>query len=468
MIRRTVFLVLMFLLIFPCSVQSEPAWEVFEPLTQAEMAVPAGRYQAGVDMHHNCRVDMDAPLEEPVLSWSVRPDSNSSRDVMVDSEGGTWYAENGSGEFGMNKIIRLNPDGSVDWEREFIPVNPIEKIVEQYIDDTFTPYWISYIYPSIAVADAIIIHIHHKYNASINLPDEDNLRWITISFTYLVCLDLDGNTRWRSENVEDYDPLVNQCAWRVDNDRLALIASDNTFNVYSLETGEFLETVEVPGWSANSNTGPIVIADGSWIIHGNVMLDDFMGGYPYIYRINPDGTYQWKAEYQTDTFSMNITVDEDGNLLYGNRQGIRVIDSSDGTEIWRQWGGLFYACGVTPSGDYVAIGEFGGDDRRLGLLDSEGEGVWSVMTEWPLLGHDDVIIYRDGCILYGDRSGISLVEPDGEIRWSIEPDELGCPEADRLGHWQLNPTPDGGIVALSMAPYEEESGRVIYNLVQAD
>ncbi|MCX6647135.1 MAG: hypothetical protein NTY09_12385 [bacterium] len=438
------FLILVAMMAFSPLANAENNFEVFEPLTSDEMAFPPGRYQVGINIGHTCRVDMDSPEVEPVLLWT---ESMKRGEIILDSEGGIWLPKCDPDSYLSDSIKHLRPDGTMDWEKMLIPKS--EWGFEFSDDSSESEDWWrnSIVSPVISLQGAVIClatRDEHYSQFSSDLQETRSKVW---GYSFLECIDLSGNTIWRTQLVRGN--IINGQAWRVDNDRIAMISSETSFNVYSISDGELLETITVPGWSACCYTGPYPTEDGGWIIQGDIWdPNSISGGYPYIYRLNLDGSNAWKAEYQTWSFALPVTISDDGIILFGNRNGIRAIDINGGSELWCLEGGMYHACGITPDENYVMIGSFE-DKSILGTLDSAGNQSWSYQIDWPYGGVDDVIIYRDGCILIGDRNRITLLYPDGSVKWMIDYLDMGVEEDTRTGMWKLNPTPEGGIVGLA-------------------
>jgi hypothetical protein len=426
--------------------------EAVDILTDEEMVVPAGRYQAGVNMHHTCRVDFDSPSMKPELEWQLDP--GLIEDVLLDGRDGIWFVDTTEGTPGL---VRLNIDQSVDCKKDLDPDSVVGERISRIRGDSDYLFHTYTATPVIAMNGAVVIYIRSGAIVDRDQDDEENQESYLLA--YLECVDLDGNTRWRSEPISCYVGSDYR-AWRVSGNRIAMLAAEKTFNVYSLSSGEYLETVDVPGWSFVYNTGPIAMDDGGWIIHGAHDLEYTYATYPYIYRITADGELVWKAEYPVDTFGSNPSMDDNGIIVYGNAWGLRTIDSKDGTELWRRWGGNYRSCGITPDGNY-AVAARAGDEAAFGLVDTNGETVWFVRTA-PLTGEDDAAIYRDGNMLIGNKDGIILINENGEVIWRIEPEEYGVVEESRTWSWKLNPCSDGTIIAITRNPSPEGSGDSIF------
>jgi len=431
-------------------------------LTGDEMGFPPGRYQCGVDINHQCRVRLDSPTEEPVISEIINTGKHTD-EVLVDGEGGMWYAV-GSGENYPDTLIRLNPDGDEEFSMEFEQspyenLEYLETLVWDFPDLELTPCVI----PVVALDQAMVVYVgwdvlHDSNNTNLG-AHYDGLG----AHAYLECIDTVGQTRWRT-HVTGYNKLKRN-AWRVDDDQIAMVSSEYSFDVFEISTGEFVESVHVPGWSSKTRTGPLKLDYGDWLIH----CDDFeslvWGGIPLIYRQRMNGSKAWEIEYRSHTYSNAVTLSERGIISYGNKEGARGIDLGTGEELWEWRGGESNACGITMNGNFL-VAENYMNNTVLESWDQDGVRAWNVEVDYPIEGEDDVIIYRDGNILFGHGQGLSLLSEDGEEIWTIENNEIGGRAGIRSGGWRLNPLPDGGLAAIGNDPSGQVFSKSIYILRQ--
>ncbi len=452
-------LILGSLLLVPASGLADT--ELYRPLNPEEAAIPAGRYQAGVDMFHTCRMDWDSPTAEPVLGWTVTPESAASKNILVDGIGGVWYADGDPDAWYLTSIIRLNPDGSEDWSRELVSP-PDSELVDSTYGSSQIPsvYRYSQVIPSVACDGAVICYVGWEDDHWLT-DDQDDESGVA----YLECIDLDGTTRWKTEPVE-YDDLLEALAWRVSDDWIAIVSSQFTYDVYNIYSGEHVETFDTIGWSILSITGPILLDNGDWITHGDNNTYGYFSGIPYISRVK-SGEIIWQTEYPTYTFAGDLSVSDEGIIYYGNWSGFRALDIDTGEELWRLWGGTNTVAGITLNGDAVVLAR-SDDDSILGIVDANGNNLWVTNISRSVSGRDDIVIFRDGGILYGDRNGIGLIIPSVGAGWTIDMNDLGATDEYGSGYWKLNPTPDGGLVAIGDDPYEDSYNHVIFSFDAAE
>ncbi|MCX6645561.1 MAG: hypothetical protein NTY09_04270 [bacterium] len=399
------------------------------------MAIPPGRYQNGVDMRHTCQVDLDSPQNEPVLKWTVKPEvTNSFTDVMVDGEGGVWYNDGFPGNMSSTIIVRLNPDGSEDFRKKLMPNGGFSASTTGLGGSSISNL-LSMVRPVVVLNNGVILYVT---TMSSPLSLESNF--------LLECMDIDGQVRWKTDPIE-ISNLATRTAWRAPEDRMVMPVSESSVNFYSIESGEFLGSIDVAGFPIILDYGgPIPLDDGDFIFYGS-KRDASEESIPFISRIRQDGTSAWYQEYPTFQYSQPVVINENGILCCGNSEGVTGIDSNDGSILWGKFSASNYALGLNRDGKFIVSGFDTEDgDGHFRLMNEDGSMIWSdnVFTRGP----DDMVVYRDNSILVAYSYGISLVEPDGSVRWTIDADDLQYTGTDRFSQWRLNPTPDGNIVAI--------------------
>ena len=435
-----------------------------QPLARDEMAIPAGRYQNGIDMAHTCRVGMNAPQSKPTLKWKVKPTvTNDYTDIMVDGEGGIWYPDGDPEDTSSYKIVRLKPDGSEDWERDLFPDRDQSQKSAGQSEDIPDASEREFIRPVVACNGAVICHAALESWPAIE--DRITNGALPTGKAFLQCLDLKGNTRWRTDQMEFVE--YNMVSWRGDEDRLIAIASQTSLNVYSLADGSYVRTVAVPGWTSMSGNGPIPIPGGDWILHS-----EFVNGTaaPYLSRIRPDGLVVWTiTNFSQYSFSQPVTYSDAGLLLYGNGYGISAFDVGSGKELWYKYDAINFPCGVTPDGNFVVVGwtQNGTDERSHAReLDPQGNEVWATEAGGAasLILGNSFIIYQDGCMLFGDAYGLHLLEKNGSVRWTVSPEDLGYPAGRQTEFSSINPAQDGGLVVSVNGKAEDNYKLSIFGL----
>jgi outer membrane protein assembly factor BamB len=431
---------LIILVFVSCSCSGQPGRVVNKVLTAEEMAIPPGRYQNGIDMRHTCQVDLDSPQTEPVLRWVVKPIRTAdTTDVLVDGQGGIWYNDNLSSSSPSKIIVRLNPDGTEDFRQTLFPGRFI-------------------VHPVIALASAIVLRVL-KQTASANRAN-NNSEIAFESKYFLECIDVEGLLRWRTDPIEI--PLrVEDMAWRAPGDMLMMPASETSVNFYSVENGEFLESLQVPGFPITPiNGGPIPLDDGSWIFHGR-KLPDTDDEVPFVTRINQDGTSIWYNEYPEFNFSLPVIINDRGILCCSGINGVTTINSEDGSFLWQKFNRTVYPRGVTYDGNFILSGADSlNDDYYLRLITDNGIVLWN--DDVHVRDFDAVLVYRDNSIMVAYQFGISLINPDGSVRWTVDLNDLQYMGNEYFFHWRLNPTPDGNLVAIADNMYGGYHSEIFY------
>ena len=145
-----------------------------------------------------------------------------------------------------------------------------------------------------------------------------------------------------------------------------------------------------------------------------------------------------------------LAVDESSIILYSTGW-LRSLDLSDGSVLWERGISQGNLDGITPSGDcLMSIGGLG-DNQSLVLLDQHGSDLWSLDLENVRFGMNDTIIFNDGSIIVSYQWGISQLNSDGTIRWTIDLEDAGLTSQSSFNQgvdvWHLAPTSDGGLVA---------------------
>ncbi len=402
-------------------------------LTPAEMAIPAGRYQDGVDMWGRGQVRLPSPQQEPVLKWKVDlPFDGDTTTAFVDSEGGTWY-RSGSNLERADTIVRLNLDGTVDWKHQLARGSGSK--------------W-SRARPVIALEDCIVC-VYDKLGPQRQDPGGGR---VETSLGYLVCLDLNGDIRWRTETIDGVMFESDTFAGRLPDNRLIMRSGLTELTTFSLSDGEKIDSFEIPGFAVVSPAGPIPLADGTYIVYG--VDRNFENGIAYISRINSDGSQIWYHSFEQKYLGLlPPSLNEEGVLVIGNMKGLWAYDAESGGQLWRRHQN--HPCrplGVTSTGDFVITRFTGsGNPSRLDLINPDGNQIWSIeLTSSLMIGESHVIIYEDDSILIGYKHGITLLNPDGTIRWTVDANDLGYSTQPTLVHWKFNPGPDGSLVAYAV------------------
>jgi hypothetical protein len=431
-----------------------PERKVIRSLNDEEMAIPSGRYQVGINMERNRQVGYPSPDGKLKIEWSVRNVQQwNTRHVFVDREGCTWYPT-GFGIIAQNVLIRVNPDGTINWKKTY-PV-------------TMPGVW--GIWPVLMTQDTVICF---QMRAIGEEDETNNEKGLTYS---LECFDLEGNTMWQSElflsNMEAF-------AWRISDDRFIVPIGEtgDEYNIYSLSDGELVDNFKIPNmeWTL-TNLGPLETPDGGWIAY----TFDKINNRHNITRFNPDYSIRWQVDTR-DRFILGAPVLITDNIFVrggaatqGNNAHLQAIDINSGKIIFQYDDARAYRIlGKTPDGNAIITSRFYSNtandnnvpqEANINIINPEGRIVNSnQITGWISYGGSSLIIYEDGKILFGHENGLSLADEDGLI-WTLDKKYFGYPDSDYLYMWNLNPSSDGRIVVSFWAEGKENDGTQIFSL----
>lgn len=441
-------ILLVFIPLIFCACGSNTGRMVSQSLTAEEMAIPPGRYQNGIDMRQTGQVDLDSPQNEPVFRWVVKTDvAGGFTDVLVDGQGGIWYNDGPPDSMANNIIIRLNPDGSEDLRKGLLSNG-------SFSNSNFGSGGLSLtgllnrVKPVIVLNNGVILWVSTMSTTSLEVH------------CFLECMDIDGQVRWSTAQAE-LPQNTEGIVWRAPGDRVMMLVSDATIKFYSLENGEYLDSFDVAGFPISLESGgPISLDDSDWVFYG-YRREESEESSPFISRIHQDGTSAWYKEYPEFEYSYPIAISENEVICCGNTEGIAGIDSNDGSILWKIFSASNHALGLNRDGNFIVSGFDSPDsDGHLRLIDENGFVLWSdnVFIRDP----DAMIVYRDNSILVAYNYGISLVEPDGSVRWTVDLADLHYTGDDDFSHWRLNPTPEGNIVAIGDNMYGGYHSEIFY------
>ena len=408
---------------------------VSRPLTEEEMQIPPGRTESGCDIQHTSQVDLRSPAVEPVFEWKYV--GSKFGNLLVDGENGAWFSCKGSGSSSRNSITRLNADGSFDWVHEFYPASPD-------IDVPSDSGWMSYANPAVASYGAVICSFERTrildFSSLDEMPDESEPSDLILD-RYLACIDIDGVMRWRSERLDA--PLVSVS--RIDGSRIVTFHSDTSVVLYSISSGELMDVIEFGTNLGTLAFPPVVPVEDDWIC-----FTDETEGY-FVSRYDENLAEVWKT-YLGGGLSIRAVQADDTSILVNSGFGLKSIGLSDGSLRWDREYETAGLCAATHAGGYLVLNGGGfGQERRLSGLSQDGSELWSMNIPMISAGLDDVLVYNDGSILVGYKWGISLLNSDGSIRWTIDYDDMGLSglPSYREGFWiwELCPLEDGGLIA---------------------
>jgi len=445
-------------------------------LTDDILALPPGRFQFGVGLNFNGQVQMPPITVKPVLDWSHQTDNPfTAESCLVDSDGGIWMPLLGEtnladlSEMTPNKIRRLNPDGSLDWEKAFLPERESDEpdysgrhVSNDQIDwDTIYTTSRPRVGAAVALNDAVLIsaswivtRAKKGTSYSQDFFSEEFYR-NTSGYFFIECVDLDGNTIWRTDYDENARTRLGSVS-RISGNRIVSVINEEYFEIYDLSDGSLVDTVTPDGLIRNFNDlleGP----GGTWY----AVLADMRGvrSQKTFSNFNNDGSANWTIEAPV---GLNWDLSGEEILAATVRSGIYAYDASSGEALWNIDGfEQLHSCGTTPDGNFIAF-DFATQMRQsrddiaespMMSISPDGDINWETIIPGNTAGNSNVIIFNDGSILVGHHIGISLLSPDGQVVWTIDFQDLGIEEsgvfAMAAASWTLNPFPDGRLVALA-------------------
>ena len=376
-------------------------------------------------------VRFNSPHERPTIKW-VKTTTPFMMDIpssiIVDSEGNTWYS---SGPDRLDNLfsITLNcikPDGTIKWVRNFPGYH--------------------FIGPKIVCQNAVVC-FGTTFKLS-NLQATSNIE----------CLDLDGKTIWRTGPIPDSDGgkllrftdnRVVLGDWKVKGEQLYL---------YALSDGQLLDTK----FYDQCGSSPHELPDGR-LLSG---IDLYIGEKPRLGMFNLDTSIEWTFELPVEERGCNFIQVSDNDLLLGTYGNLGKIDFS-GKLVWHKVSNnsSFMPLGVLKDGNYLVCETKMQHDSLLAeimcVYDPEGNIKWS--HEFKNSGYIDpsIVIYQDGNILFGHKTGISLISPNLEVIWNLE--LLGA-DSKKILSWNIFPAPDGRIVAACWLVSNHKSVVKIFSL----
>jgi len=301
-------------------------------LTDAEIAPSTVLYHMDCKNERSIHANFPAPKTKPKIQWSRKVKHVYPNQIIVDSRGGTWFYchpgsqkgdiyYHGNDDLGMNDkpwiyLIRLNPDGSLSCNNKY-----------NYIDPEFL---------LIMVCEDAVISLIKTYNLAPSTEDAvttseyieayfNELRgYIPPHDLSLECVDLQGNTIWRTASSKvDYDNYNIPSIWRISKNRIMIPTGEKKsrkFNIYSLSDGSLLGTFQFPEWA---------------IENGHLTMKSVK---------LPDGTEIWPAPNETqiylETFywtpkrwAARKVIYSDGSVLTHDGKSLNLSDKT-GRKIW--------------------------------------------------------------------------------------------------------------------------------------
>ncbi len=448
-------------------------------LSENEIRKPHGVYQIGVNMERSRQIDIKAPRKKPLIKWSKQID-NEMMDipVLTDIYGGIWYTHGYDGW--QNVICKLDKDGK----------NVLKEIL---------PSRVLLARPVVILNGAVIfielrVNLHNKEQNNLlenMIIDWDNDQIIMIkgpneeladiegikstlklknrsseSLDYHVCLhcfDLEGKEIWKTENVEvDFNVFD---AWRTRDNMVILPVGElyaGHFNMYSLANGELMESLILPGYKRVSpyDLGPLYVDYNRWI--GYKYEKDQKKSFLTCY--NSDGTVYWQSNIPLpiclNTFMLVLHYDV---IISGTRDFLRAFNVNTGDLIWQKSYSRFFV----PTGynlDNNIVIEACSESKIMVINPVSGENIWSKEYTFGLSSGLHFVIFEGGEMMFGHRLGLTLLDKDGALLWTIDHSDLNISTDESDTHlvgWSINPISTDSIV-VSFMHLDEDKNYIVY------
>ena len=411
-----------------------PPADVNRELTEKEMGIPRGNYQQYVNMQRNGQVRFQSPRDKPKVLW--KKDLNklmNPEHLLVDRTGAAWFSSGIGAQINLQgRLTRLNPDGTRSWSKRGSADFPT-------------------IWPAVVINGGVIVFesvpvggAPYSYGG---VPTGGNMS--------LDCLDYDGNTIWRTDPVKgkiSKDIRVS----RVPGNRVIMTNGQlpMKFYTFNISNGELISELLLE--KNNHETAPMALDDG-WIAYS--AYSDRTNTWYSLTRYNQEGTYEWFLDLLGRFDPSPAIINSNGNLIQGSLDAIAEIDKDTGKIIWINKNyQRNRPCGITPLGKIV----FAAEDRqgpKLVVVDDQGRELWSRYGPPVSKPIPNVMIYEDGTILYGDRTGLLLCDSKGAF-WTMDVNDFRI--SNYVDEWYIHPAPnDRIIVAFSYSRTSTTPGGVM-------
>ena len=410
---------------------------------------------------------LEPPFEKPIIHWTKNINLDSPN-ILVNEAGAIWYVTEATRTLSLSEItgekhipkhykfpsrqsdelICLDARGSLLWKRDIPDLHNIRLIC--------------------CCENAFVIVDNH---GGIGLAP-------TIAFE---CINLNGDTIWRTNELESLVALDPQpCQINVGSvigfglNDLDENKNNLGYNLYSLENGSFIKRIKfsntyIENGSIEKTHSLIGLEDETWITYINGVLTKYDIEFELV----------WSKDIHLMRFGV-IQVKNNILLLSTVKYGIMALNVDTGVEKWTR-GDIIGTniVGSTPNGEVALYGLLKPDESWLEnvqntyqtstdeekkelelkfhsainkfiVIDSEGEIISSHPTkgEFAFMSYKNIITYDDGSILFGQGNCISLSDPNGKIKWSIENKEFGNEEELEFAEWWFYATYDRRIIVV--------------------
>jgi len=427
-------------------------------LSEMEMSLPSNNQDLiNFTGERTVQFNFSAPREKPELQWSRRIKVSFFDQIIVDSKDCSWlfcislpkdFFESDE-DFAKYRalrpapaktLVRLNPDGSISWK--------------QYFYGPFQDYI------PVIVCEGAIIYVVKTFNAPDTTEDaitfseyargfwNEIRRYKPLHDFSLECIDLEGNTVWRtpSAKVENYSGST---PWRISDNRIMMASGEfnsGEFNIYSISDGKLLETIKFPKWDSGleypQQLEPIELPGRGWISFQNdgiVLFDSYL-------------KTRWKYNIAIDELQSQPVISQKNILIFGSVNKLTAISLETGNVLWQRseyinpetWGS-------TDDGNTIFTAYSSNlNGYMIGVIDSKGNEVLSSPYKNEIRNPPQppirLIIYNDGSFLLPKEHGILLADKNGSLIWSLDLKDLGFDNKTFSIITNLFPAPDGRIV----------------------
>jgi len=462
-------LLLLLLLIQACTKEKEnenirgyilkhPEPVVNRSLSELEMSLHKNN-QCIINYNKNSatQVNIFPPLGKPELQWSYRISFHYFNQFIIDSQDCVWlfcislrkdffesdedYAKYRAMKPEPAKIlVRLSPDGSISWKRYFY--GPFQDYLPVVVCEGAAIYVVKTFNVPDTTEDAITVSEYIK-----GLWNEIRHFRPLHDFS-LECIDLKGNTVWRtpSVKVENYSGNM---AWRISGNRIMMSTCEfnsGAYNIYSISDSKLLETIKFPQWYSGleypEELKPIELHDKGWIGFQNdgiVLFDSNL-------------KTKWKFNIAINELQSQPVISHENILIFGSVNKLTAISLETGKIIWQRpeyinsetWGS-------TDDGNTIFTAYSSNlNGYMIGVIDSKGNEILSSPYKNEIRNPPQppirLIIYNDGSFLVPKEHNIFLADKSGSLIWSLDLKDLGFDNKKFSIITNLFPAPDGRIV----------------------
>ncbi|KAA0015582.1 MAG: PQQ-like beta-propeller repeat protein [Thermoplasmata archaeon] len=212
----------------------------------------------------------------------------------------------------------------------------------------------------------------------------------------LYAVNPDGTIKWKCDlkDAACGDPLIGEDGTIYIGTSDPLVANGKFYAIYP--NGTIKWSVKIDGCS-------------SAVIHNNTIYTDcYRDGYLYAIYAN-NGTIKWKKWEGAFHTSFGPSVDEEGIIYYGSRNGYLYAFYPNGTLKWKyKIGGTYMPPVISENGTlYIASGS------KVCAFDRNGTLMWKVRAYTA----NNLAIDKNGVIYGVGGHAVYALNPNGTLRW---------------------------------------------------